>query len=282
MRRIKFIANRDFALTLNRIYEIQNEQADRYYVINDRNNVQAYAKNLFEVIEDDQPVQNEPDNAPAPRRRGRPTNAELEARRNAANNVQQAPPAPVENAAARRAREAREALERRGRLWTEQDVADSVTAELHPFNGSSTRFKMIIKYNNKERINDAPVIVERNTQGVYIVSDNAFSCGVNRLTDIESFLSSIHSILNYQDEDYEILREALFAKAGEAFMREFVVGGLRVRNAAIELVSVTVNDDNEIDYRDILTRHFGFTQAGEARVNPNSGNPICVLSRTRA
>ncbi len=289
MRRIKFIANRDFALTLNRIYDIQNEQANRYYVINDNGVVAPYAKNLFEVVEENQPVPNNENAAPLPRRRGRPSNAELAARA-AAQQQNLAQQVPVEDPRARAAREAREAeqarqlaeqreLERRGRLWTEQDMINSIVVSFSAGNG---RLSFSVSYNKKERLNDPDNIVQRHTSNVSFQYDNDFSCGITRVVNVQSFLVSIHNMIDYQEGDYDALREALFAKVGQVYQQAITVRNGNIRSAAIDLMSVTVGEIAAVvDYKNMLINHFGFAAAGADQENPNSGNTICVLVRNR-
>lgn len=240
-----FNSNRNFKLTNGRTYTVQRETADFYYVINDNNNVQRYAKNLFQIIgaNEPQPVQ----------------------------EVQETPEQ-------RRVREEQEELARRGRVRTEQDIIESVVVINIPINNSRIKYKVI--YDVRERINDEPSLVEYETSIISINYNDSFSCGVNRLESIQLFLESIHNMIDYQEGDFDDLRRSLFSAIGNLFQDE--LDNMHVyRNAAFEMCSVITNNLNEVDYRHELTTHFGFTQAGPNKRNPNSMNDICILVRAR-
>ena len=240
-----FNSNRNFKLTNGRTYTVQRETADFYYVINDNNNVQRYAKNLFQIIgaNEPQPVQ----------------------------EIQETP-------AQRRAREEQEELARRGRIRTEQDIIESISVSNNSINPSFINYKVI--YDVRERINDEPRLVEKETNTMYIKHDDNFSCGVNSLVSVQSFLTSIHNMIDYQEEDFDDLRRSLFSTIGNLLQNELDIQRL-YRNAAFEMCSVITNNLNTVDYRRELITHFGFIQAGPDKRNPNSENDICILVRAR-
>lgn len=273
---VKFTAVRDFHLTRNQDYTVIRETANQYVVRNDRNIAAGYDKRLFEIVDNGNTdtITQETDQPQPARRRGRPTNAEIAAREQQATQpVQQVP---VENAAQRRAREAREAEERlaqqradeerrRGRVRTEQDIADSIDVRRN-----NNTYTVTIDF--KERLNDQPSITSRSFNH-QTTSMDSLSCGINQLTSMQDFMNSIHNMLNYQNSDYEVVREELFRKVGEAF-----INNDDRRNAGYEIASVT---RNTIWIKEMLVNYFGFSELLADTNNPNSGNNICLLGRLR-
>ena len=190
-------------------------------------------------------------------------------------------PQQTETAPQREAREAREAQDRlealrldeerrRGRLWTEQDIINSIqVTDRDP--AVSTNIGFNVEYNIKERLNDPDNIIRLTTSSISIYVYNSFSCGINQLTNVQAFLYSIHNHLDYQENDYEERREALFREIGRKF-REIMP---TKRDATWSLASVVDNDGDWC--AEILEEYFGFEQLDDPMENPNSGNIITLL-----
>lgn len=242
---VVFNSNRNFKLTNGRTYTVQRETGDFYYIINDNNNVQRYAKKLFQIIgaNEPQPVQ----------------------------EVQETPEQ-------RRIREEQEELARRGRIRTEQDIIESISVNTISDDDSYIRYE--VTYDVRERINDEPHLIVRETSGISIIYSNGFSCGINRLESVQGFLESIHDMINYQEGDFDDLRHSLFSTIGNLFQNQLDNENV-YRSAAFEMCSVITNNLDNVDYRHELTTHFGFDQAGPTKRNPNSENDICILVRAR-
>lgn len=286
--RVIFRANRSntrFRLTDGREYEVLLSANGRYHVINDNHSVQPYDVRLFDVI-DSSPVNTNTEETPnnqsaeepisepqqeniqPTRRRGRPTNAELEARRRA-------------EAAQRAADEERrraEELAARGAVRTEQDIADSIVFH----QGVSNAISVSIDY--RERMNDAPNISTHNL-GVLHFNGSPISCGIVEVNGMGVFMHHLSNVLDFQESDWDILRPALYTKAGE-YIQQLIDESYY--NGAYSMMSIVTayepeSEDDEDDHTHVedIVRYFGYTEALPARINTNSENRICFLVRNR-
>lgn len=254
-----FVEQRNYALTRNNNYEVIRETRDKYYVRNDNGNVAGYIKGLFTIAEEDEQLQAIP---------------------------QPVAQAPRETAAQRRAREAREEQERidaeerevearRGAIRTEQTIADELTVTRNR-NGNTISFTITADF--RERVNDQPqvktIVTNFGMNGCYV------SCGINELGGMQVFIRNAHRFLNYQDNDWELLRNVLFEKLAASF-NEYLTSTNHTDGAFI-LASVITNGDAEtMMVKPTLIQYFGFQEAIADAENPNSNNTICFLVRNR-
>lgn len=258
-----FVEQRNYALTRNNNYEVIRETRDKYYVRNDNGNVAGYIKGLFTIAEEDQQAQVEEQAVPQP--------------------VAQAP---RETAAQRRAREAREEQERiaaeerevearRGAVRTEQTIADELTVT-RSRNGGAISFTITADF--RERTNDQPQVKRINTS--FGVSSCHISCGIHEFGSMQIFIRNAHRFLDYQDNDWELLRNVLFEKLAASF-NEYLATNDHT-NGAFILASVVTNGDAEtMMVKPTLIEYFGFQEAIADARNPNSTNTICLLVRNR-
>lgn len=258
-----FTEQRNYALTRNNNYEVIRETRDKYYVRNDNGNVAGYVKGLFTIAEEDQQAQVEEQAVPQP--------------------VAQAP---RETAAQRRRREDREERERiaaeerevearRGAVRTEQTIADELTVTRRR-NGSSLIFTITADF--RERTNDQPQVKQINTS--FEVRGCQVSCGIHEFGSMQSFIRNAHRFLDYQDNDWDLLRNVLFEKLAASF--NDYLNTTDHTNGAFILASVVTNGNaEEMMVKPTLMDYFGFQEAIADAVNPNSDNTICFLVRNR-
>lgn len=258
-----FVEQRNYALTRNNNYEVIRETRDKYYVRNDNGNVAGYIKGLFIIAEEDQQDQVE-----------HPVEAV------------EAVEAPRETAAQRRRREEREERERiaaeerevearRGAVRTEQTIADELTVTRRR-NGSSIYFTITADF--RERTNDQPQVKQINIG--FGVNGCQISCGIHEVGGMQAFIINAHRFLDYQDNDWDLLRNVLFEKLAASF--NDYLNTTDHTNGAFILASVVTNGNaDEMMVKPTLIDYFGFQEAIADAVNPNSNNTICFLVRNR-
>lgn len=258
-----FTEQRNYALTRNNNYEVIRETRDKYYVRNDNGNVAGYVKELFTIAEEDQQDQVEHPIQPV-----------------------EAVAALRETAAQRRAREDREERERiaaeerevearRGAVRTEQTIADELTVT-RSRNGSTISFTITADF--RERTNDQPQVKRIDT--AFGINSCNVSCGIHELGSMQTFIRNAHGFLNYQDNDWELLRNVLFEKLAASF-NEYLTSTNHTDSAFI-LASVVTNGNAEtMMVKPTLIHYFGFQEAIADANNPNSNNTICLLVRNR-
>lgn len=254
-----FTEQRNYALTRNNSYEVIRETRDKYYVRNDNGNVAGYIKGLFTIAEEDQQLQAVP---------------------------QPVAQAPRETVGQRRAREAREEQERiaaeerevearRGAVRTEQTIADELTVT-RSRNGNALTFTITADF--RERTNDQPQVKTINTS--FGINGCNVSCGIHEFGSMQPFIRNAHRFLNYQDNDWELLRNVLFEKLAASF-NEYLTSTDHT-NSAFILASVVTNGNAEaMMIKPTLIQYFGFQEAIADAENPNSNNTICLLVRNR-
>lgn len=257
-----FTEQRNYALTRNNNYEVIRETRDKYYVRNDNGNVAGYIKGLFTIAEEDQQAQVEEQAVPQP------------------------VAAPRETAAQRRAREAREEQERiaaeerevearRGAVRTEQTIADELTVARRR-NGNAISFTITADF--RERTNDQPQVKRIDT--ACGVSGCNISCGIHEFGSMQTFIRNAHRFLDYQDNDWELLRNVLFEKLAASF-NEYLTSNEHTNGAFILASVITNGDAEQMIVKPALIDYFGFQEAIADAENPNSGNTICLLVRNR-
>lgn len=258
-----FTEQRNYALTRNNNYEVIRETRDKYYVRNDNGNVAGYVKGLFTIAEEDQQVQVEHPILPA-----------------------EAVAAPRETAAQRRRREDREERERiaaeerevearRGAVRTEQTIADELTVT-RSRNGNSLTFTITADF--RERTNDRPQVKQINT--AFGINSCNVSCGIHEFGSMQSFIRNAHRFLDYQDNDWDLLRNVLFEKLAASF-NEYLTSTDHTDGAFILASVITNGNAEEMLVKPTLMDYFGFQEAIADAVNPNSDNTICLLVRNR-
>lgn len=232
------------AVTVNSIYTVLEETRD-FYIITNNNGISArYSRRFFEVVADDvvaeQPVRN---------------GARVQA-------VQAAP---------------RPAVRVRR---TNQDIIDSIVVDLEfergdngqPFSyASNTRYRLHVnvKYNIAKFVGDDEDIVSCSFT-VHTIGTE-ISCGIGQIINIGNIDVFYNTVVDYQEDDYDGVREAIF----EQIKLKFDEHACRFISTIIASHTLNNHNDGLGDAMALL----GF-ESKELSNNPNSDNIIVLYTKT--
>lgn len=234
------------AITLNNIYTVVLESRDMYTILNDNQVSARYSKRFFDVVADDvfrqQPVRN-----------GARVQAVVEAPR----------PAVVERV-------------RR----TNQDIINSIIVDVEVEGGVNQQpfvydadehrdLEISVSYNIAEFVDDPEDIVTSELR--LSTLGTSISCGIGQLINIGQISSLYDNIVDYQENDYEGVREAIFEKIKEA-----------LDNAISRFISTVIASHTEEEHNHLLgvaMELLGF-EVKSLSLNPNSDNNIVLYIKT--